>query len=314
MNERSDTIVLYGEALVDDFGTEQVVGGAPFNVARTLAALGAAPLMITRIGADRDGALVRAEFRRFGLAEDGLQVDPLEDTGRVLVERRGASHQFSILPDQAYDFIDSAPALNALAGVHPVTLYFGTLGARNAVARASLRNLLGAAPCSRFLDLNLRSQADIRDWVAESLRAADTVKVNEAELQTLFAWFAATRLSSQAVDSAPVHAACRALMAQFSLTTLLITLGARGALCMGADGSELFCPAPPVALVDSVGAGDAFAAVLLLGQELDWPLVQTLARANELASAICAVHGAVPRELGFYVPFRQRWQLPERAP
>jgi fructokinase len=35
------TIAVFGEALVDDFITEQVVGGAPFNVARNLAAFGA---------------------------------------------------------------------------------------------------------------------------------------------------------------------------------------------------------------------------------------------------------------------------------
>jgi fructokinase len=44
------TIVVFGEALVDDFLTEQSVGGAPFNVARHLAALMAPQLMITCIG------------------------------------------------------------------------------------------------------------------------------------------------------------------------------------------------------------------------------------------------------------------------
>ena len=58
------TTVVYGEALVDDFLSEQAVGGAPFNVARHLAAFMAPQLMLTRIGKDKPGQAVRAEFER----------------------------------------------------------------------------------------------------------------------------------------------------------------------------------------------------------------------------------------------------------
>ncbi|RZA25111.1 MAG: hypothetical protein EOP92_43550, partial [Lysobacteraceae bacterium] len=81
------TTVVFGEALVDDFSTEQIVGGAPFNVARHLAAFMAPQLMITRIGNDAPGQAVRAEFERFAMSEAGLQLDAMEETGRVLVER-----------------------------------------------------------------------------------------------------------------------------------------------------------------------------------------------------------------------------------
>ncbi len=36
----ADRILVFGEALLDDFGDQQVVGGAPFNVARNLTATG----------------------------------------------------------------------------------------------------------------------------------------------------------------------------------------------------------------------------------------------------------------------------------
>ena len=68
---------------------EQVVGGAPFNAARNLAALGTRALMITRVGEDANGAAVRAEFERYGMPQDGLQTDPSWPTGRVVVDRRG---------------------------------------------------------------------------------------------------------------------------------------------------------------------------------------------------------------------------------
>ena len=75
------TAAVFGEALVDDFTTEQVVGGAPFNVARHLAAFMAPQLMITRIGNDGPGQAVRAEFERFAMSEAGLQVDPMRVQG-----------------------------------------------------------------------------------------------------------------------------------------------------------------------------------------------------------------------------------------
>ena len=132
-------IVVFGEALVDDFITEQVVGGAPFNVARNLAAFGMAPLMITRIGSDRAGALISAEFERFGLSRAALQVDALEATGRVVVERANCEHRFIILPDQAYDHI---AAVDGAMTQGASTIYFGTLAQRSPGARTALQQLL----------------------------------------------------------------------------------------------------------------------------------------------------------------------------
>ena len=60
MDNNLSTTVIFGEALVDDFNNEQIVGGAPFNVARHLAAFMAPVLSITRIGDDQSGQLVRA--------------------------------------------------------------------------------------------------------------------------------------------------------------------------------------------------------------------------------------------------------------
>ena len=130
VGERPVATVVFGEALVDDFVTEQLVGGAPFNVARNLAAFMSPQLMITRIGDDRNGAVVRGEFERFAMSESGLQLDRMEETGRVLVERRPGGHRFVILPKQAYDFIDPTHAIDALAGVTPAAIYFGTLAQR----------------------------------------------------------------------------------------------------------------------------------------------------------------------------------------
>jgi fructokinase len=296
--------VVFGEALVDEFPTEQVVGGAPFNVARHLAAFMAPALMITRIGRDRNGQAVRAEFERFAMRDAGLQVDPMEETGRVVVERSGNGHRFHILPRQAYDFIDADAAVAALAGLDAGMVYFGTLVQREPAASKALDAVLAALPAStkRYLDLNLRTGQVEESTVMRSLEAADIVKVNEEELQALFQWVFQIGRDSPPLATEELHAACRALVQRFALETLIVTLGHRGSVVFCADGTLLANrdnPAPPF-VIDTVGAGDAFSAIFLLGRARGWPLALTLARANEFAGAICAVAGAVPRDLNFY--------------
>jgi fructokinase len=310
--ERPVVTVVFGEALVDDFVTEQLVGGAPFNVARNLAAFMAPQLMVTRIGSDQNGAVVRAEFERFAMLESGLQVDRMEETGRVLVERHPGGHRFVILPKQAYDFIDPHQALQALAGVTPAAIYFGTLAQRGQRSHDTLYRLLAATGergATRFLDINLRDGQADRGCVTESLHAADIVKVNEEELQALFNWYFQIDPATS-LESEEVRAACRALLDMFSLEALIVTLGHRGSVYFGADGALIVNrdnPAPPF-VIDTVGAGDGFSAIFLLGRARGWPLELTLARANEFAGAICAISGAVPQDMGFYDKWVARWR------
>jgi fructokinase len=311
---KAGTTVVFGEALVDDFATEQVVGGAPFNVARHLAAFMAPQLMLTRVGADRNGDTIRAEFERFAMSQAGLQVDAIEETGRVLVERTPKGHRFVIVPNQAYDYIGREEALAALGTVTPGALYFGTLAQRGERSRGTLRALLSATSAipdaTRFLDLNLRDGHIDERIVADSLHAADIAKLNEDELQWLLQTYFQLGPNDPPMAADETRSACRGLMQMFGLQALVVTLGHRGSVYFGPDGVTIDTrdtPAPPF-VIDTVGAGDAFSAIFLLGRARDWPLELTLARANEFAGAICTIPGAVPRDLDFYDKWMARWR------
>jgi fructokinase len=312
-HRKQAVIAVFGEALVDDFGDRQVLGGAPFNVARHLAALGQEALMLTRVGQDENGARMRAEFERFGLSMAGLQVDAALPTGVVRVGRctdgDGGGHRFTILPHQAYDAIEAGPAMAALAAAAPATLYFGTLAQREPQSRDALTGLLAATAACRYLDLNVRAGHVTERCVFASLHAADIVKVNEEELLDLFGWYTHTRLGTEDMGSAEVRRACATMLRVFNLSGLIVTLGPRGAVYFGADGAHHATPLPsqPPQLADTVGAGDAFSAVFLLGRARGWPLDVTLARANEFAGAVCGIVGAVPADTAFYRPFIERW-------
>ena len=83
----SEGICIFGEVLFDHFPDgRRVLGGAPFNVAWHLQAFGLRPLVITRVGADDDGAQVLQAMEAWGMDTTGVQVDEVNPTGSVRVE------------------------------------------------------------------------------------------------------------------------------------------------------------------------------------------------------------------------------------
>jgi fructokinase len=308
-------LVLVGEALIDLFPDGNVIGGAPFNVARNLAALGASPLLITRVGSDPLGRQLADEFDRFGLSKEALQVDAARPTGQVLVHCEGGDHRFEIGPDQAWDAIDTAAAVGAVWLHEPQIVYFGSLAQRAPGSAAAVRGVVDAAlrDCGslRFLDLNLRDGPDNQGIAGASLCRADVVKVNRDELVQLAAWFLpdVSRACLQAdLRSEAAEAVVLALMRHFDITRLVVTCGPEGYAAFDRIGGLLaHGPSPQVAVRDTVGAGDAFSSVLLLGEIHAWPLRLTLQRAAEFASAVCGLQGAVSTSDAFYAPWRQAW-------
>ncbi|KQW42342.1 MULTISPECIES: PfkB family carbohydrate kinase [unclassified Roseateles] len=281
-------ILVLGEALVDEFHDGPVAAGAPFNVARSLAALGVPVRFVSRIGADdAAGRLVLDSAARFDLAACGIQRDTTHATGRVGVHEDGVGgHRFEIHADAAWDHLE-APAA-AAAGI----VYFGSLAQRHAVSRAAIRASVKGASGPRLLDLNLRPGTDTPELAAESLMLADWVKLNEDELDCLLAWFEPT---------------LPALMARFALQRLVVTRGAAGYALYGQQG-RLLAAGEGVAqraFVDSVGAGDGFTAMLLAGLSLGRDLSAALALANRYAAMICGARGPLPADAALLVPWRE---------
>lgn len=295
------TVIAFGETLVDRFSDRRVLGGAPFNVTCHLGALGAHPVLVTRAGKDAAGdELVRAMAMR-GLDLRGVQRDPVRPTGQVRVTEHAGGHRFDILPDQAYDHIHPGLARMVGLSVHPDLVYFGTLAQRGDSRRA-LRELLPAVDSRVFLDVNLRDPWVDAGTLRWSLRRASVVKLNEEELARI-----ADLLS---LDGATPRACAAVLIAGFSLQGLVVTQGAAGAWTLDTAGrveSVIGTALPRV--VDTVGAGDGFAAVFMLGMLRGWPLAETLARADAFARALCQIRGAVPDAQAFYAPFVRDWQL-----
>ena len=307
--------VIFGEALVDVFQEGDVAGGAPFNVARHLAALGLQPRFISRLGDDARGAMLRAELARFGMDLTGVQTDRQHATGEVQVDESAPGvHRFTILPDMAWDYIAADEAEQALLAWPdpPALLYYGSLAQRSAISRAAVTRLRSHHPGIGWCDLNWREGHVTPDDALAIVHSARALKVNEGELHMVLGWLG---LRDAALAARPAagrrSAAVAALCAGGSVERVLVTYGADGYAAFNRDGvCEVAAPAAPlVRMVDTVGSGDAFTAIVIAGELCAWPLATTLERANAFAAALCGMRGAAPEDLGFYAPLRRAWGL-----
>nr|WP_206171872.1 PfkB family carbohydrate kinase [Thiorhodococcus mannitoliphagus] len=274
-----------------------VLGGAPFNVAWHLQAFGAAPRFVSAVGEDADGEKIRAGMRHWGMLTSDLQTDPDHPTGRVRVSLENGEPSYDIVPDSAYDFIRTPTEMGPFALV-----YHGTLALRQPVSEATLSGIKSAEPDLVFLDVNLRAPWWSRDKTLALVTEADWVKLNEHELAML--------AGAAAASARPIPELARDFMEQHDLSGLIVTMGSEGALGL-IKGSEpvRVAPQPALEVVDTVGAGDAFAAVTILGIVNGWSLDKTLSRAQSFASKIVGQRGATEANPDLYQPLVDQWGL-----
>lgn len=300
---QAETILLFGEVLADIFDDRKVFGGAPFNVARHLQAFGLHPVLITRTGNDELRRELLAVIKDAGMDDCGIQLDTSHPTGQVMVHMEGREHRFEILPEQAYDYIHAGITHMITLAVRPQLIYFGTLAQRSAKSAQALGELIRSSNAPRFLDINLRKPWYDAPTIERSLRRANLVKINQDELDILTSLF---RLSGKnQVQNADALVRC------FDLDGVLVTCGGRGAWQLDNEGKaesvEGFTSSRP--LVDTVGAGDGFASVYILGLLRGWPSTLTLSRANVFAATLCEIRGAIPDSPDFYDPFIKDWNI-----
>lgn len=287
---RDDRPLLFGEVLFDRFPDgSAVLGGAPFNVTWHLRAFGLDPLLVTRVGDDDLGARVREACDRWELDDTGLQVDPDVATSTSEITFEDGEPSYDIVLDRAFDRIDAA----ALPDVDAAPLlYHGSLALRAAPSRAAYDTLRARVDAPRFVDVNLRAPWWTRDVVVDLCSGARWVKLNADEWDVL---------AADETDDVP------AVLTRLAIEQVVITRGEQGADLVTRDHRAHVAPGPDVEVVDTVGAGDAFTSVLLLGLLSDWPTDVTLRRAQDFASRIVGVRGATVDDRAFYDTVVDEW-------
>jgi fructokinase len=307
-------IVVAGESLVDlvpdaaagHEGLRALPGGSPFNVAVGLGRLGVTTGLLGPLSADTHGDLLAER-----LAEAGVRALPSGRTSRptttatVRIDADGhASYTFALEGTSATGMTASDVALatrespaTATAALH-VSLGAVTLASPGTGELLATLLHEGATRPLVSLDPNVRP-AVMRDLAAEraAIEAAvaqvDLVKVSDADLAVLHPGRDPLAVAGEWARSGPA--------------LVVVTRGADGATAVRAEGGTLTVASLPVAVVDTVGAGDAFTSGLLSALDehalLDRAVLrgadaatlrEVLAFAARVAAVTCTRRGADP--------------------
>ena len=279
--------IVLGEVLWDLFEHSRRLGGAPLNFGAHARRLGHPVTLISALGADEPGEQAAEMIASLDLDTRFLQKTSRFPTGTAQVQiKHGGVTQFTIQRPAAYDAVElSADHLELLQQDAHGWFYYGTLFASTDPGKNVLHQILRALRgATKFYDLNLRPGFDSPELVSELLQSADVVKLNEEELQRVHE-FSGLPLN--------VEAFCREGSARHGWQAVGVTLGDRGCAVL-AGGHYAEAAVHPVNVVDTVGAGDAFAAAFMHGLSLNWPAAEIACFANRVGALIASRHGAIP--------------------
>ncbi len=255
-------------------------GGSAANTAAWLAAVGATATFIGRIGADAHGRAQRDALAELGL-DLALSVDPELPTGTCIVLVDGAGER-TMVPDTG---------ANAALGAADVPTAAFRAGEHLHVSGYALFG--GARPAALHALAAARSTG-----MTVSVGAASAGPLRAAGARTFLDWVGSGTLLFANRDEAAVltgrsepAAAAQTLARQVG--TALVTCGADGAIHSDGTRTERVA-APAMEIVDSTGAGDAFAAGVLaaLTRGAGWP--EAVGDGQDLAAVACRTVGARP--------------------
>lgn len=296
--------IVFGEAIFDVFPDgKEILGGATLNVAWHLQAFGYNPLVISRIGNDARGNLIRQTMEKWGMDTQGLQTDSQYPTGIITVSQESSGPSYRIEPNQAYDHILFDDVLADLNNNEFPLLLHGTLALRSPTSHDTLSRLREKLNIPIFADVNRRPPWWNSSIARETLRSASWVKVNEQELQAIS--------EMESLQSNQYQKLATQVIKQYkNIEILFVTLGAEGSFAVTQDKETFYeksVPMPATEL-DTMGGGDAFTAIAIIGLLKGWNITLLLQRANGFAASICQIPGATTTDQTIYKNHLQSWQ------
>jgi fructokinase len=275
-SDMRNKVVGLGEVLWDIFPDRSCLGGAPTNFAYIATLMGDQGVVASCVGDDPLGHEALQKLQGFGLDIDHVQSDRAHATGtvRVKIDDKGIA-QYEFSHPVAWDFLEWKSDWRHLAETADAVC-FGSLAQRSETSRSTIRNFLQAATKAvKIFDVNLRQSYYSQDVLAESMKLADIVKLNDEELPKVMSL-------NQFLHKDELSSA-QHLIEIYDLKLVCITRGCHGSLLMTGDKASEHSGFR-VKVADTVGSGDAFTAGLvheyLRGSSLD--------RMNEVANRVGA--------------------------
>lgn len=263
------------------------LGGAPANFAYFASLLGEEGIVASRVGRDDLGDRAVDRIAGLGLSTDAIQRDDAHPTGTVDVTiGPDGQPEFTINGCVAWEHMAWTPGWAALAA-RADAVCFGTVCRHQACAATAVAAFLEALRPSalRLFDVNLRQDRYTPALLHDSFQRAHVAKLNDEELRTVCPLL---DLGGEDPESM-----ARRLQNAYDLELVCVTRGAHGSLLVTASETVAHAGVP-VDVVDTIGAGDAFTAVLASGYLRGVPLERVSEAANRLGAWVASQTGAMP--------------------
>jgi len=308
-------VVSVGEALIDFVSAgrdvslpdvsefRRAAGGSPANVAVGLARLNAKVAFIGKVGKDAFGAHIVNTFQKNNVDMTGLVQDGNVDTTLVFVSLNSKSiPEFFFFRHGTADTALRSDELPQQQLGDTLILHFSSVALSVEPSRTASLTAAGIArKAGAFIsfDPNIRlslwqDEESCRKEIMDAIAQVDVLKMNEGE------W---TFLTGKPVESLTQETA--AVFFDKGVRVLAVTCGEKGAVLLSRDGL-VKCPALPVDVVDTTGAGDAFMSGMLsvicqslrAGDNLarfDLVRLETMGRWGNVTAALsCTKTGGIP--------------------
>jgi len=282
-----------GELLWDLLPEGPRLGGAPANYAVMAARLGNHAVILSRIGRDNLGERAVELLEPLPANASFLQVDPVQETGRVTVSFEGGQPSYTIHQPAAWDFLELTNEWVQLAE-RADAVCFGTLAQRNAESRQTIQSLLSKTPasCVRVFDVNLRAPYYSAEVIRESIGLATVLKMNDAEAPRILALLGIP--SPDGTATALLRIAAERLLAKFpSLRMVAVTRGDHGSLLVTREEWHEH-PGVCIQVADTIGAGDAFTAAMTHYLLCGASLAKLSEAGNRWGAWVASHSGAMP--------------------
>lgn len=254
MENKELQFTCFGEILFDVIKDEKIIGGAPLNVALRIRSFGYPVAMISAVGNDEDGKILKEYIDQEGIDISGISILNNYKTGLVDVSiNESGSATYVIEYPSAWDKIEATDTMHDIVSKTDVFVY-GSLVCRDEVSKSSLLKLLANNEAFKVFDANLRPPHYNLVTLKRLMVAADLIKFNDEELLEI-----AAHLGS---ISKSIEENIRFISKHTQTEAICVTKGKHGAVLLW-KGKLYYNAGFLVEVVDTVGAGDSFLASLI---------------------------------------------------
>jgi fructokinase len=294
MTHPAQLVVGIGELLWDLLPSGPRLGGTVSNFSVMAGRLGSQAVCASRLGKDELGRRALDELAQKPLNLGYLQTDPAHPTSTVGVTLKDGQAEYTIAEGVAWDYLQLSPEWRGLAA-GAAAVCFGTLAQRNDVSRQTIESFLAATSpgCVRVFDVNLRPPFYSASVIEGSLRLTTLLKMNDSEMPEILRLLNLPHLGGGSSGADALLDGARKLLERFPVHLVCVTMGGSGSILVTREQVDRH-PGIPVKVVDTVGAGDAFAAALTHYYLRNAPLSVINEAGNRWGAWVASQPGAMP--------------------